>query len=86
MLSAAVLTQAFFLDLMKDMADENKVEKMVICLKVPETIFISLKRDFHRDTSLLATKVCSNTYITLHKLYRVLCSAIAEGSLLADHQ
>ena len=55
---APVLTEKYFLDLMKDLADENKVDKMAICLKVPQPILSNLQRRFSNDTPLLATKVC----------------------------
>ena len=56
-LLAAVLSERYFLDLMRDLADENKVEKMAICLRVPPPILAMLKRNFSNDTPLLATKV-----------------------------
>ena len=53
----AVLTEQFFLTLMNDVSDDNKVEKMAIHLNISQTTLASLKKEFHVDTPLLGTKV-----------------------------
>lgn len=42
---------------MRDVADDKKVEKIAIYLKVPRTTLLALKKESETDTPLLATKV-----------------------------
>ena len=49
-----------------DVADDGKVEKMAIHLKVPETTLQSLKKQFQTDTPLLATKVPTHMHIDVY--------------------